>query len=353
MSKNILITGGVGFLGEHLTNYLLKKNYKIIVFDKLQYHQPTIILKKIVYVKGDILSERDLVSLFKEYRNFTAIYHLAAALPNKAVPEDLLWRTNVNGTINVMKKAIEYGVKSFIFTSSNTVYGKPLSNPVTEDTPLKPLEIYGKSKVQAEKQLEKYKKYINIQIFRCPVISGIGRLGLQGILYEFISENKNIYLLGSGTNKYQFIDAKDLCVALEKASHKKGFSVYNIGADNIVSLKSIYSFVINHAKSSSKIISLPKKPAEYMLAILNALHISPIGPYQYTMLGLSLYADLTKVKKQLNWKPTKTNTEMFIENYKWYIEHKNKLQTFDAGNNNSANKSIPKLRFLRILKLLS
>lgn len=352
MSKNILITGGVGFLGERLTNYLLKKNYKIIVFDKLQHHQPTIASEKVIYIKGDILSKKDLTSLFKKHRNITTLYHLAAALPNKTNPPDLIWKTNVLGTVNLVKKAVEYHVKSFVFVSSNTIYGKPSSNPVTEETPLNPLEIYGKSKAEAEKQLGKYKRYLDIQIFRCPVISGIGRLGLQAILYDFISEDKNIYLLGNGNNKYQFVDAQDVCMALEKASKIKGFDIYNIGADNILTLKGLYQAVISYAESKSKIISLPKTPLIILLSIIDRLGISPLGVYQYSMLGETLWADTTKIKKKLNWYPQKTNPQMFIENYNWFIENRDNLEKFKKDES-SANKSLPKMGILRLVKYFS
>lgn len=65
------------------------------------------------------------------------------------------------------------------FTSSNVTWGIPVSLPVIEETPTLPLEIYGKSKIQAEKEIEKFINRINIQIFRCPVITGIGRLGFK------------------------------------------------------------------------------------------------------------------------------------------------------------------------------
>lgn len=347
--KKILITGGLGFLGTYLTNHLLKKNYTIVIFDKLIPAEKT---KKVIYFNGNVLSKSDLKEVFTKYGPFNSVYHLAADLPNKSQNSDKLWRTNTLGTINTIEYAIQFKTKSFIFTSSNTIYGIPSSNPVTEKTSENPLENYGKSKAEAEKQLKKYKEKINIQIFRCPVISGEGRLGLQGILYEFISENKNIYLLGNGQNKYQFIDALDLCDALEKASKKNGFEVYNIGADNVLSLKDIYLSVISKAKSKSKIIPLPQKPVTFLLFLLDKLNLSPIGVYQASMLGRSLFADTEKVKNYLNWKPKKTNIQMFIENYNWYIKNKNKLETFNK-NKNSANKSLPKMGVLRLIKFFS
>lgn len=351
-NKKVLITGGAGFLGTHLVSHLLRKNKnEIVIFDKLEYHAPENYKNNVVFFKGNILSKKDVNGVFKKHGPFQTVYHLASAMPNKEVPDDLLWKTNVSGTFNIASEAVIDKVKSFIFTSSNVTYGIPESLPVTEETPLRPLEMYGKSKAQAENELAKFKESMNIQIFRCPVITGVGRLGLQAILYEFIAENKKVYVLGDGSNKYQFADATDISIALEKASHLSGFEIYNIGADNVLSLKDIYKKVIDFAGSSSKIVSLPKTPALIILSILDKLNISPLGVYQYTMIGRSLYADTKKIKKKLCWKPKKTNLDTFIENYIWYKENKGSFTKI--GGNLSANRSLPKMGILNLVKMLS
>lgn len=352
-NNKVLITGGAGFLGTHLVKHLLrKKECEIVIFDKLKHHSPENKSKNIIYFKGNILSKKDVSKAFNNYGPFSTVYHLASAMPNKEVSDDILWKTNVFGTFNIVSEAVKNKVKSFIFTSSNVAYGIPKTLPVTEEMSLFSLEMYGKSKTQAEKELAKFKNDINIQIFRCPVISGVGRLGLQAILFEFISENKNVYLLGDGSNKYQFVDAMDVSEALEKASHISGFDVYNIGADNVLTLREYYQKVIEFAGSSSKIISLPKTPALVILSILDKLNISPLGIYQYTMIGSSLYMDTKKIKKKLDWIPKKTNTDTFIENYKWYIENKGNFSEIGSGNF-SANRSLPKMGILKLLKMFS
>lgn len=351
--KRVLITGGAGFVGSHLVDYFSQKDlYKIVIFDKLQNTRIEKHNQNVVYFRGDIQSQSDVRRVFKKHGPFKTVYHLASAMPNKAVSDRVLWQTNTLGTFNVVSQAVKNKVKSFIFTSSNVTYGIPKSLPVTEETLLNPLEIYGRSKEQAEKELAKFKKHLDIQIVRCPVITGVGRLGLQAILYEFISENRNIYLLGDGSNKYQFVDVMDVVSALEKASDVKGFDVYNIGADGILSLKDIYKKVIKFAGSKSKIIPLPKTPTILILALLDKLNMSPLGIYQYTMMGESIYFDTRKIKKKLDWKSGKTNLDTFIENYIWYKENKGKF--VEIGSDSfSANKSLPKLGAFKLLKMLS
>lgn len=351
--KKVLITGGTGFVGTHLVKYLLEMgNYDIVVFDRLKHHSPKSYQKKVIYFKGNIISKKDINEVFKKYGPFFTVYHLASAMPNKEVSDNLLWKTNVYGTINIVSEAVKNKTNSIIFTSSNVAYGIPKRLPAEEQTPLDALEIYGKSKAQAEKILAKFKKDINIQIIRCPVITGVGRLGLQAILFEFVDEGRNVYVLGEGNNKYQFADVVDVVIALEKASHIDGFDIYNIGADEILTMRELYERVIDFAKSKSKIVSLPKAPALMLLSILDKLNISPLGIYQYTMIGRSLYLDTKKIKEKLNWLPKKTNSDTFIENYKWYKENKGKFTEIGSGNL-SANRSLPKMGVLKLIKMLS
>lgn len=351
--KSILVTGGAGFVGTHLVEHLVKdKQNKITVFDKLDLFPDVKNADKINYDKGNIIEKHDIENLFKRYGPFETIYHLAAEMPNKLANETLMWRTNVTGTANLAGEAALHGTKSIVFASSNVTYGIPENLPVDENTPLNPLESYGKSKAGAESELAKYKDKMNIQIFRCPVITGVGRLGLQAILYEFISENKKVYVLGKGTNKYQFIDVEDVIDAMVKASKVKGYDIYVIGADGVLMLRDLYKKVIEFAVSKSKIIPLPAGPAFFILTFLDKINYSPLGVYQIAMMGRSIYADTEKIKTKLGWKPKKTNTDTFIENYKWYLEHKGGFEVI-GGNLSSPNKSVPKMGVLKLLKKFS
>lgn len=351
--KKILITGGAGFIGTHLVDFLLKKNdFEIVVFDKLDKFPDEKNADKITYVKGNVIDKTDVKNLFETYGPFKYVYHLASEMPNKLADGKLMIKANVDGTANVISEAVKNKSESFIFTSSNVTYGIPLKLPVDELTPVNPLEVYGKSKVLAENELIKYKGKINIQIFRCPVVTGVGRLGLQAVLYEFISEDKKVYVLGDGMNKYQFVDVEDVVVALEKGTHINGFDIYTIGADEVLSLKDLYKNVIKYAGSKSKVVPLPGKLAFFILTVLDKVNYSPLGVYQIAMMGRSIYADTTKIKKKLDWKPKKTNTDTFIDNYKWYLKHKGEFEEI-GGSEASPNRSVPKMGILKLVKKFS
>lgn len=351
--KKILVTGGAGFVGTHLISKLLmEKGSQVVVFDKLDTYPDKTIAKDIIYQKGNIINKEDIKNLFDKYGPFEDIYHLAAEMPNKLADEKLMFETNVDGTSYLAEQAVKSKAKSIIFTSSNVTYGIPVELPVDENTPIHPLESYGKSKAGAENVLLQYKDKINIQIFRCPVITGIGRLGLQAVLYEFISENRKVYVLGDGNNKYQFVDVGDVVSALMKASEMKGVDVYVIGADEVLTLRQLYQCVIDYAGSKSKIQPLPAGPAFFAMTIMDKINFSPLGIYQRTMMGRSIYADTTKIKKKLRWSPKKTNADTFIDNYKWYVANKGNFSQI-GGNADSPNRSVPKMGILKIIKIFS
>ena len=352
--EKTLITGGTGFLGSYLVESLLEKSGEdIVIFDRLKdYHAENNQNRRIKYFKGNVLSKKDVGEVFKTYGPFKTVYHLVALMPHKVNTDESIWNTNVNGTANFAAESAQNGVKTFILTSTNVIYGIPDILPVTEDTPVRPIEVYGRSKVQAEAILARYKNRMNIQILRCPVIMGARRLGLQAMLFDFIADNKNVYVLGDGLNKYQFADPEDVVSALTKASKIKGFDIYNIGADDVLSLKQIYEKIIEFANSRSKIVSLPRGPAITVLKILDKLNVSPFGIYQYTMIGESYFADTTKIKKKLGWKPKMTNLDSFIKNYQWYLENRNNFTRNPAGKL-PANRSLPEMGIFKLLKMIS
>ena len=100
-----------------------------------------------------------------------------------------------------------------IFTSTNCLWASNMGRPVREDDPPAPAELYGESKLAAERLLRTFEKDLDVVILRCPTIIDSGRLGLLAILFEFIRENKTVWVVGSGANRYQFIYAGDLAQA--------------------------------------------------------------------------------------------------------------------------------------------
>src|SRR5690349_2476442 len=108
MKQKILVTGGAGFIGEHLINFLLNANRsEIIVFDKLDTYPDPAKVDLLKYIKGNITDKNDILNLFKKYGPFEKIYHLASEMPNKLANAKLMWETNVGGTTNLIEEAVK------------------------------------------------------------------------------------------------------------------------------------------------------------------------------------------------------------------------------------------------------
>jgi nucleoside-diphosphate-sugar epimerase len=343
-----LITGGAGFFGTVLKQYLSEKGAESIIYDLVP---DTDRVKNTVAVQGDLCNESQLEACFRQYGPFDVVYHLAAQLAHNVKDKNFLWQSNVEGTRRLAEMSVKHKVPHLVFTSSNCLWGIPMGKKIAEEEPPHPVEIYGKSKWEGEKILLGYRDALKLTIIRCPTITDAGRLGLLAILFEFIEENRRVYLVGGGDNVYQFIYARDLADACLKAYEKSASSeVYNIGSDNVKTLREVFGYVIQKAGSSSRLVTLPKGPTLLAMRLCYALGLSPLGPYQYKMIAESFVFDTEKIKRMLDWKPTLTNQEMLLKAYMYYKEHKEEL---GSARDVSAHKQGAQMGIIRLLKYFS
>ncbi len=147
---SVLITGGAGYIGSHLTLLLQKQGYQVTVIDNLSTGNVWAVPEDCLII-GDILDTKALTKAMRKQQIQTVI-HLAA---KSSVPESFdkpndYFETNVNGTKSVVEACAEAGVRQLIFSSTAAVYGNASHGVVREDAPLKPISPYGESKLEAE-----------------------------------------------------------------------------------------------------------------------------------------------------------------------------------------------------------
>jgi UDP-glucose 4-epimerase len=159
--RQILVTGGAGYIGSHTCVELLEAGYKVIVVDNLQNSHPEslrrveqITQKTVDFLQIDIRDREAMKKVFADY-NIQAVIHFAGL---KAVGESCqqplnYYDNNVNGTLVLAEIMAEAGVRELVFSSSATVYGDPHSVPITEDFPLSATNPYGRSKLMIEEIL--------------------------------------------------------------------------------------------------------------------------------------------------------------------------------------------------------
>lgn len=314
--KKALITGGSGYFGSLLLNKLCKEGYECTVFD---INDATDRPRDVKFIQGDI---RNYESIFHAAQDIDVLFHNVAQVP-LAKDTQLFESVNILGTENMLKASLESKVGKVIYTSSSAVFGVPEQNPVTENTKPTPGEAYGLAKYKGELLCADYiAKGLDVSIIRPRTIMGHGRLGIFQILFEWINQGKNIPVLGNGNNIYQFIHADDLAKACILASLKSGSEIYNCGTNHYGTMREVLENLCIHAKTGSRVVSIPMKPAIIGMKITSQLGISPLGAYHALMYGRSMYFDISKAQNELAWNPTFSNNAMFIDSYNWYLSNR-------------------------------
>jgi nucleoside-diphosphate-sugar epimerase len=321
--ETILITGGAGFFGGVLKRKLLAAGYRCVSFDLVKDEDCH---ENLVSIRGDLRDKVLLEKVFSEHQ-FHAVHHCAAMLAHGLkIDENEVWNCNVEATRNVAEACKRHAVRNLVFTSTNCLWASNPGHPITEEEHPAPVEIYGRAKLESEHILHEYAGSLNAVIIRCPTIIDSGRLGLLAILFEFIDDGKTVWLVGGGSNRYQFIYADDLANTCIKAMDLGRSETLNIGSDNVGSLREVFEAVIRAAGSRSRTRSLPKGPAIAAMKLAHLLHISPLGPYHYKMIAEDFLFDTSRIKKALDWKPTLTNSEMLVRAYQYYSAHRAEIE---------------------------
>lgn len=311
-------------MGINLIRFLLEKNHDVVSLDITEFDYPGV-KDKVKILKGDI---RNITTVEKCMADVDMVVHTAAALP--LYSEEEIYSTEVNGTRLLLQQAYSKKVKRFIHISSTAVYGIPDHHPISENDKLDGVGAYGKAKIEAEKICLDFRtKGMCLPILRPKTFVGPERLGVFALLYDWANDGKNFPIIGKGDNRYQLLDVEDLCEAIFKCITLPEESVndtFNIGAKKFGTLKSDYQAVLDYAGYNKKIISLPEKPAAFLLKILEQLHLSPIYKWVYETAAKNSFVSIEKAEKKLSFKPKYSNKEALIRNFKWYLENREEFK---------------------------
>jgi nucleoside-diphosphate-sugar epimerase len=236
-NKNILITGGAGYIGTTLTPKLLQQGYKVKVFDNLSMGGSGLMSyfsnPNFEFIKADI---RDTKALKKAVEGMDAVIHLAAIVGYPACRKDpkTSREINVTGTQNLVKSLKPK--QQLMFASTGSAYGKMIAQYCTETTPLRPLSDYGKQKAQAEKIVGQHKNSI---IYRFATAFGVSpRLRLDLLINDFAyrAVKEKTIIVYEKEFMRTFIDVKDIARAfihgLENFSKMRN-EVYNVGDESM------------------------------------------------------------------------------------------------------------------------
>ena len=310
-------------MGINLTRFLLKKGFKVTVYDIADFDYPE--KDKVIFAKADV---RDRKALKKALRGVDVVVSAAAALP--LYPREEILTTTIDGTKNVLEISQKLGVDRVIYISSTAVYGIPDHHPLLENDELHGVGAYGEAKVEAERicNLFRAEKYC-VPVIRPKSFVGPERLGVFSLFYDWAKDRKNFPIMGNGKNRYQLLDVEDLCEAIFTCvvgKKDKVNNTFNIGAKKYTTMEEDYQAVLNLAGFGKKIVCFPKTPMIMALRALEFFHLSPLYKWVYETAAEDSFVSIEKAEKLLDYKPKYSNKEAMIRNYKWYLENLSKFE---------------------------
>ena len=284
----ILVTGGAGFIGSHIAEYLVQRGDDVTVLDNLNTGKKENLAKindKINFVNGDI---RDYKLLEELVHDTSGVFHEAAlaSVQDSFNMKDEYFDVNVNGTENILKLGKEYGFK-IVYASSSSVYGNPNKIPIKESDDRKPINPYAQTKLEDEYLAKKYSetgvsviglRYFNVFGYR----QSMEYAGVIKLFLEKIKQETSPKINGDGLQTRDFVYIDDVVRAniLAMESNLK-HEFFNVGTGNSISILDLANVIIN----------------------ASGLSLEPIHGPELAGDVKSTQADTTLIRKLLNWEP--------------------------------------------------
>ena len=283
----VVVTGGAGFIGSNLIEFLIDKNYHVTVLDNFSVGRLSNLArvsKRICLVECDISIQGDWV---KEFHDANYVIHLAALadiVPSIQDPESY-FKSNVTGTLNVLEAARGKKLKKFIYSASSSCYGIPKYYPTNEKAEISPQYPYALTKKMGEELVKHWSDVygvpsISLRFFNVygPKARTSGTYGaVLGVFLAQRYSKKPLTIVGDGNQTRDFTYVSDVVSAiyLSMCSKKSGYRFYNVGSGATVSINKIAEII------GGPTVNIPKRPGE----------------------PESTFADITKIKDEIGWQP--------------------------------------------------
>jgi UDP-glucose 4-epimerase len=287
----VLITGGAGFIGSHIQDRFLELGNDVTVLDDFSTGKREYLNPKAKLVEGSICDEKLLHDLFQNGR-FDLVDHHAAQINIRYSFDDPVrdCKTNIIGTLNLLKAMIDFKVGKIIFASTGgAIYGDPDDLPADEETPPRPGSPYSISKLACESYI---RNLSNLHGFRYTVLRyanvygprqiAEGEAGVVAIYTERMLTGKNPVIFGTGTHTRDYVFVDDVVEANVKAIEKGDGGTFNIGCGVETSVHEVYDAV-------AKAFGDRALPAESAPAVPEVEHIS---------------LDCALARRELGWEPS-------------------------------------------------
>jgi len=324
MSK-ILVTGGAGYIGSHTTLALNKTGYEVVVYDNLSTGKAEAVLPPARLVVGDLAQTEALDRLMAKEK-FSAVLHFAGSI---VVPESVenplkYYMNNTGNTTELIRLAVKNAIPRFIFSSTAAVYGMPDTAAVTEDSPTKPINPYGRSKLMSEWVIEDTAaahpdfSFVILRYFNVAGADPKGRIGqstpdathlIKVASQAALGRRDALHIFGTdydtpdGTCIRDYIHVSDLAaahvLALGHLEAGNPAGIFNCGYGHGYSVRDIVSAVKKASKVDFPVIESPRRAGD----------------------PPALISDPTRIRATMNWKPAYDDIQAIaLSAYRWEMK---------------------------------
>jgi len=317
MSGHVLVTGGAGFIGHHLTRRLLERGDRVTVLDNFNdFYDPAIKRRNVAgfigrddyrLVEGDI-RDADLVNRLFAESDFSAVVHLAArAGVRPSLREPILYEdVNCIGTLHLLEAARHHGPANFVFGSSSSVYGINEKVPFAEDDPVEqPISPYATTKRTGELLCFNYHHLYGLRTscLRFFTVFGPAQRPEMAIhkFTDLLARGETVQFYGDGSSRrdYTYVDdiIDGVVAAMELAP---GFEIFNLGGAETTALKDLVAWLAEELAVEPRIEYLPDQPGDVPIT----------------------YADVSKAGRMLGYSPRVPIREGLRRFVAWYRQHR-------------------------------
>jgi UDP-glucose 4-epimerase len=315
----VLVTGLAGYIGSVTAERLLEQGHEVIGFDNLERGHPQAVDPRVRLLQGDLRDAEAIRRAMREVKPDAVMHFAAYALvPESMAAPELYFRNNVAGGINLAEAMLRAGVGRIVFSSTCATYGQPERVPITEDTPPRPANPYGESKLAFERILGWYEQLHGMQCVALRYFNACGaseRFGedhdpethlIPLVLQVALGRRDRVRVCGAdyatpdGTCLRDYVHVLDLAAAHILALSSATTGVFNLGTGRGYSVKEVVEAarrVTGHPLPAEVVLRRPGDPA-------------------------CLIAAADKARTVLKWQPRFTELEPIIESaWAWHRAH--------------------------------
>jgi UDP-glucose 4-epimerase len=320
---NILVTGGAGYIGSAITQALIKAGHSVTVYDSLVTGHRSAVPENALFVQADLSDSHALVKTLTDQK-FEGVIHCAAFIEAGESMKDpgRFYYNNLTNSLALIETTVRAGVKRFVLSSTAAVY-QSNDEPLTEESPLGPTNVYGHSKLMVEQVLDWYRKIHGLHYAALRYFNAAGALPGRGEAHQPeshliplvfrvpLGEREAAQIYGTdyptpdGTCIRDYIHISDLVsahlLALDGLSERDCL-IYNLGSGNGYSVREVIETARRVTEHSIPANELPRRPGD----------------------SARLVASSEKIKRELGWKPQHDNLREIISSaWEWHQSHPN------------------------------